>query len=185
MTTNIVDGQLIFYYPHKLLFENVQHQSAFMCKNIVSKDGEDLSERFSITDDEQPMFKLCLAETAPDIYDVLKPIVYGFEFEAYYPSITGQEMITEIDPLLQTLPGLELNSDYIVFIVQNNQAYNPNTVKVVDSALRSSIEQGVLSNFYTRVTHPELTKLSATMYVGQLQALTQRIVPLRKKTVFP
>lgn len=185
MYTNKVEGQLIFMYPHKKLFDEVQHQSAFMCKNIVSKDGEDLSERFSITDDEEPMFKLCLEETAPDIYDILKPITHGIQ-DAYYVSVYGDDVEkligvspTDIDEDADTLDF------YIIFIVQNNEAYNPNTIKLVDSALRSSIEQGVLSNFYLRVTHPELTKLAGSMFVGQTQALANRIIPLRKKTIFP
>ena len=183
MFTKLVPGEIIFYYPHKLLFDNVQHQSAFMCKNVVSKEGEDLSERFAITDDEQPMFELCIAETAPDVYDVMKSLTYKIE-EAMHGAISGADFI-QLDPALAQLTDIDSAEKYFVFRINDNGAYNPNTVRLVDSALRSTIEQGVLSSFYTRVTHQELTKLSATMFVGQLQALTQRILPLRKKVVFP
>lgn len=181
MYTKLLEGQIIFYYPHSKLFDEVQHQSAFMCKNVVSKEGEDLSERFAITDDEAPMFELCIGETVPDIYDVVQPITYGIEY-AWYDSITGTE-IKALDPSLSTLK-VDATAKYVVIRVQDNEAYNPNTVKLVDSAIRSTIEQGVLANFYMRVTHPELTKLSATMYTGQTNALTNRIIPLRKKSIF-
>ena len=183
MYTKLVPGQIIFYFPHKLLFENVQHQSAFMCKNIVSKEGEDLSERFAITDDEKPMFELCVDETMPDVFDVMKPLTSGIA-DAWYGAITGADFI-QLNTKLVDLTGIENAEKYVVIRINDHEAYNPNTVKLVDSALRSSVEQGVLSTFYTRVTHPDITKLAASMFLGQLQALGQRILPLRKKTRFP
>lgn len=183
MYTKLVPGQIIFYFPHKLLFENVQHQSAFMCKNIVSKEGEDLSERFAITDDEKPMFELCVDETMSDVFDVMKPLTSGIA-DAWYAAVTGAGFI-QLDTRLVELTGIENTEKYVVIRINDHEAYNPNTVKLVDSALRSSIEQGALSTFYTRVTHPDITKLAASMFLGQLQALGQRILPLRKKTRFP
>ena len=174
MYSNAVDGQIVFYYTHKGLFEDVQHQSAFMCKNIVSKEGADLSERYTITDDESPMFELCLAETVPDIYDILKPITHGIE-----DAVTATMSSSDLHDLIGTTVD---DNTYVVFCVQDNEAYNPNTVKLVDSALRSTLEQGVLSNFYVRVTHPDLTQVSSTMYAGQGQALSRRITELRKKS---
>ena len=183
MYTKLVPGQIIFYFPHKLLFENVQHQSAFMCKNIVSKDGEDLSERFAITDDEKLMFELCVDETMPGVFDVMKPLTSGIA-DAWYGAITGADFI-QLNTKLVDLTEIENAEKYVVLRINDHEAYNPNTVKLVDSALRSSVEQGVLANFYMRVTHPELTKMAATMFAGQLQALSQRILPLRKKSRFP
>lgn len=182
MYTKSLEGQIIFYYPHASLFDEVQHQSAFMCKNIVSKEGEDLSERFAITDDEEPMFSICLDETMPDIYDTIKVLTHKID-GAIIPTITG----AGIKALAPTLSQLDVddNANYVVIRIVDNKAYNPNTVRLVDSALRTSIESGVLSNFYTRVTHPDITKLSATMFMGQIQALASRIIPLRNKTVFP
>ena len=183
MFTKLLPGQIIFYYLRATLFDEVQHQSAFMCKNIVSKEGEDLSERFAITDDEEGMFQICLTETLPDIYDTVKKLTYGIN-EALHGSITGAN-VRLLD--FEHLAELEIDAEatYVVLRINDYAACNPNTVQLVDAALRSAIEQGVLSNFYIRVTHPELTKLAATMFTGQLQALSQRIVPLMKKTAFP
>ena len=181
MYTKLLPGEIIFYYPHTQLFDEVQHQSAFMCKNIVSKEGEDLSERFAITDDEAPMFGLCMGETMPDVYDTMKPLTHGIE-NAWYDSITGAGIIQfDYDHLAQL--DVQNNANYACICIQDNEAYNPNTLKVVDSAICSTIEQGVLANFYMRVTHPEITKMSATMYTGQNQVLAKRIIELRKKSV--
>lgn len=95
MYTKSLSGEIIFFYPHASLFDDVKHQSAFMCKNIVSKDGEDLSERFMITDDEQDMFEVCLREALPDVYEVLKPLTHGienaFDGNAVYLPVVKQE----------------------------------------------------------------------------------------------
>lgn len=180
MYTKELPGQIIFYYPHSQLFDEVQHQSAYMCKNIVSKEGEDLSERFSITDDEEPMFKLCLSETMPDIYDTVKPLTHGIP-DAVYDTITGEDL-KKLDWYHLAQLDVDNDADYAIVRVQNNEAYNPNTVRVVDASLQSTIEQGVLSNFYIRVTHPEITKMAATMFTGQNQVLSKRIIELRKKS---
>lgn len=180
MYTRKLKGQIIFYFLHSVLFDEVQHQSAFMCKNVTSKEGEDLSERYAITDDEKPMFELCLADTLPDIYDVVRPITHGID-GAWYDNITGAA-IKNFDTTALADLDVESDSQYVVVRVQDNEAYNPNTVHVVDSALRSTIESGVLAKFYLRVTHPELTKLSSAMYAGQSGSLASRIIPLRKKS---
>lgn len=178
MLEKSLPGEIAFYYAHPDLFEDVQHQSAFMCKNIVSKEGEDLSERFAITDDEIGMFEICLKETLPDIYDAVKALTYNIEY-AVYPDITGEDIESTIGQF-----DVDNEKTYVFIRLNDNGAYNPNTPRAVDLALRSTIVQGVLANFYTRVTHPELTKLSASMYAAQMNALTQRIIPLRKKTKF-
>ena len=179
MYTKLLQGEIIFFYPHTQLFDEVQHQSAYMCKNIVSKEGEDLSERFAITDDEQPMFVLCLGETMPDIYDIMKDLTHGIE-GAFSESMTG----SQIKALSSSLASLDVedNANYAVIRIVDHGAYNPNTLTSVASALRSTIEQGDLSCFYTRVTHPDLTKLAVTMFTAQKGALSQRIIPLRKKS---
>ena len=184
MYTKDIEGQIVFYYPHKTLFENVQHQSAFMCKNIISKEGDDLSERYAITDDEEPMFVLCLGETLPDVYDVMKVITHGIA-PAFYSEIPGAEFLALDEALASDATlGIETSEKYVVVRVDDNEAYNPNNLRIVDSALRSGIEQGALANFYTRVIHPDLTKLATSAFAGQLQVLAQRIIPLRKKTRF-
>lgn len=95
MYTKSLQGEIIFYYPHADLFDDVKHQSAFMTKNIVSKEGEDLSERFMITDDEEGMFELCLRESLPDIYEQLKPLTHGidhaFDGDAEHTPVVNEE----------------------------------------------------------------------------------------------
>ena len=179
MYTKLVEGQIIFYFAHTDLFEDIKHESAFMCKNIASKEGDDLSENYAITDDEDGMLKICLREALPDIYDTIMALTHGIS-DAYYDSITG-EQIKALDTELADLSVTD-TAYYVVLRTVDHKAYNPNDVKLVDSALLSAIESGAIMQFYTRVIHPDLTKLSGSVAVAQLQALDARIIPLRKRT---
>lgn len=185
MYTRLFEGQIIFYFAQDVLFDNVKHQSAFMCKNIVSKDGEDLSERFAITDDEADMFALCLRETLPSIYDQVKGITYGVT-DAFTDGMLGstfKAIFTDATPSEKAALGVDDAKNYVVIRVQDNGAYNDNDLRQADSALQTAIEGGTIATFYTRVTHPDLTKLSDGVAAGQLVILAKRLVPLRKKSV--
>lgn len=179
MYTLLHTGEIIYYFDHKDLFDDVKHESAFMCKNIVSKDGDPLSERFAITDDEEQIFDLTLREILPVIYEAVRPLTHGIE-NAINDGMAGSE-IKNIDGL----SGLNVNDSdkYVVIRLQNNGAYNPNMLKIVDSSLQTAIEQGALSEFYARVVHRDLTEMSAAFFSSQVTSLTRRIVELRKKTV--
>lgn len=179
MNTTAYKGEIIFYYPHLGLFDDVQHQSAFMCKNIVSKEGEDLSERFAITDDEEPMFGLCMREILPIIYEAVRPLTHGIA-NAFNDDMSGATLLQ----LVSSLTDVTSSARYLVIRLQNNGAYNPNELKIVDSTIQSSVEQGVLSEFYSRVVHKDLTEMSGALFSTEISALTRRIIGLRKKSVF-
>ena len=174
MSVSKITGQIVYYYPHADLFNDVQEQSAFMCKNIVSKDGDDLVERYVITPDEEHMFKLCLREALPSIYDTVRVLTHGID-----DAITDAMDASTLGGIISaTMP----TGKYVVIRLMDNGAYNPNEVKIVDSALQTAIELGCLSEFYTRVIHQDLTKLSAAKFSAQMSVVANRIIGLRKKT---
>ena len=179
MYTKAIEGKIVFYYPHGSLFEDVQHMSAYMCKNVVSKDGEDLSERYAITDDEADMFSICLRETVPEVYDAVKVLTHGIE-DALYDDILGSEFET-LDPAFGEL-DLVPTERYVVIITQDNAAYNPNEPKLADSAIQTALEQGALAEFYVRVAEKSLTEMSAAQFDLARSNVSRRIIGLRKKT---
>ena len=168
--------KIFFAYDIATLFDDVKHASAFMCKNIVSKEGADLSEQFAITDDEEPMFNLCLSQVLPNIAGAFSDLATG----EYKEKIQGSEIISTW--AAQAWAGIESGHYYVGFEIQDNKAYAAIDPQLFDRALQSTIEDGVLSEFYTRVTHPELTKLSATIYANKLPLLAVRLTPMRKKS---
>lgn len=180
MYTLLHTGEIIYYFDHKDLFDDVKHESAFMCKNIVSKDGDPLSERFAITDDEEQIFGLTIREILPVIYEAVRPLTHGID-DAISDDMLGS--VLKAIPDLSGLEGVVNDDEYVVIRLQDNGAYNPNMLKIVDSSLQTAIEQGALSEFYARVVHRDLTEMSAAFFSSQVTSLTRRIVELRKKTV--
>lgn len=168
--------KIFFAYDIATIFDDVKHESAFMCKNIVSKEGEDLLERFAITDDEEPMFKLCLSEVLPNVASAFIDLTTG----EYKENIAGSIIISTW--AAQEWTGIQAGHNYVGFEIQDNKAYANIDPQVFDKALQSAIEEGVLAEFYTRVTHPDLTKLSASIYANKLTVLAAKLTPMRKKS---
>lgn len=178
MYTTLHTGEIIFYYAQPDIFDDVKHQSAFMCKNILSKEGEDLSERFLITDDEEPMIGICIRESLPNIFEAVRPLTHGIS-DAFKPDMTGAQ--------IKAISGLEnldvdTTTKYVVIRTQDNGAYNPNEPGLADSAILSAVESGALSEYYSRVVNRDLTELSAGRFGNDLNGVMRRIIPLRKKS---
>lgn len=176
MFTKKQQGKIIFYYAHADLFDDVQHLSAYMCKNIANKEGDDLSEKYAITDDEEPVFGVCLRETLPNVYEAVKPLTHGLE-DAITDSMSGTD--------LATLTGETVTADetYAVIVTHDHMGYNPNDVKIADSALQTAIEQGVIAEYYARVMAADLTDMSLKMSAATLESLEKRLLPLRRRSV--
>lgn len=175
MNTRKIEGKIVFYYPHADLFDDVQHLSAYMCKNIVTKEGGDLSDNYAITDDEQPVFDVYLRETLPNVYEAVKPLTHGID-DAIVDSMTAES--------LAEMSGLELEDEgnYVVIITQDHEAYNPNDIKIADTALQSAIEQGVIAEYYARVLNKDLTEMSMNSAAAALTVLAKRLLPLRRRS---
>ena len=184
MKTKLYEGQIIFYYAHDDIFHDVRHQSAFLCKNITSKEGGDISEAFLITEDETDTVALCLREQLPAVFEVARGLTYGIPdatqgqmtgaaFKLLFPDATQEEIAAL---------GVDDAKNYVVIRLMDNGAYNPNDPALVDSAFLSAIEQGVLAEYYAKVTHPVVTKVCAEQFGRQLAALSQRLLGLRKKS---
>ena len=218
-----IKDQIIFYYTFADLFEDVQHLSAYMCKNAVSKDGADLSERYAITDDEEGMFRICLREALPLVQEKMMALTHGLEnaFESSLPAlairtvaggdavpantyrevkdydattpilaITPDKSVVEIVPCAGEIASTDYtyyynngSADFVVIHTVDHKAYNPNDPSLADAALQTAIEQGAISEFYTRVTEQGLTKLSQELFTSSLISLEKNLFRLKRKSV--
>lgn len=66
-----------FYFKRDTLFNDVSLMSNFMAKNLASKEGNSLTDDFSISDDEKDLFGVCVQQTLPDIYEAMAKITNG------------------------------------------------------------------------------------------------------------
>jgi hypothetical protein len=174
-------GKITFYYNSDNLFNDVGLLSAYMTKNLAAESGSAMDE-FAITDDEQEVFKICVKQTLPNIYESMLKITNGaqhsFSDEHY---VTGE--VIDDEPQENTLGRID--GKYVEISIKDNNAYNINVLTLVDSTIDECIKYGVLAEFYSINTNATLHSIAQSKFANCLLLLNQRLFQLKKKAVSP
>ena len=72
---------------------------------------------------------------------------------------------------------------FVLFILQDNAAYNENVLTLVDASLYNVIKYGVLKEFYSTVLQADFFKVCTERFLGELFKLKSRLFQLKKKSV--
>lgn len=166
-------GVITFSYDTKDLFNDVGILSAYMTKNLSAEKGSLLDE-YAFTDDEWDIFKVCLKQAVPNIYESMLKMASGITdaFDAE-KTVTGDEAA-----------GLERKAGtYVEFNINDIGAYNVNVLSLVDATLRECLKYGTLAEFYSTCIHADLASMSRSKYLDNIQLLNQRLFQLKKKPV--
>ena len=177
-TIDTTHNVILFAYKRDDIYDDVRHLSTFMAKNAVSKEGQPLLEQFSITEDEEPMFMLCLRDCLPDVWEVMVKLTHGVDEP--YKSDEEYETDTTVGDITFTA-----DTPYVTFRLVNSGAYNPNLLTIVDSSIRSTMEQGVLEKWYTRIAQADLLKVAQVGWASEASSLARRLMQLLRKSVYP
>ena len=195
MHTSITEStskHIIFVYKRDELFDDICHLSAFMAKNAVTKEGVPLLDNLAVSKDEEPMFLLCLRDALPDIWEIMLKLTHGideaydddeeFETEATETPTTQESTATTV-----AVGGLTLETEtpYVTFRIVDNGAYNSNTLKVVDSSIRSSLEQAILVKWYSRISQTDMLQMAERGFSAEAASLARRLMQLFRKSVYP
>lgn len=173
MVGNKINGSIAFYYDSKELFDAVGILSSYMSKNLVADSLSALDE-FSISSDEWDIYKVCLKQSLPNIYD---------EFLKMTSCIT-EAFDDEVKIESEDTSGLNRKAGtYVEITIRNNNAYNSNVLSLVDSTLLTCIKYGVLAEFYSVCQHEALFRVANDKYITSLMQLRQRTLPLKRKVV--
>lgn len=176
------DDSIYFIYEREGIFDDIRQLSTFMAKNAANKEGQPMLEQYAITEDEAPMFGLCLRDCLPDVWELMVKLTHGVE-DAYQDAKTfTAEEVAEL-----ATKGITVSADkeYVTFRIVNNGAYNPNILKVVDASIRSTIEQGVMEKWYTRIAQADLLKMASLGFTSESSSLSRRLMQLLRKSVYP
>jgi hypothetical protein len=166
MAHSSASGILTFTYGHDEIFGRACLLSAYMTKNI--KEGaQSAMDDYSMTDDENPMFLACLESSLPDIWEMVLKITSGVD-GAYSIADGTAADTTEGDVTIK---------------IQDNEAYNENTVDLVDASFKNCIIYGVLRDFYATNFHDALLKLANDRYSAEMGKLSGRLFQLKKKAL--
>lgn len=170
-----VDSTIIFLYEREGIFDDVRQLSAFMAKNAATKEGQPLLEQYSISEDEEPMFGLCLRDCLPDVWELMLKLTHGVD-DPYNDA-------EEFDSTALGDITVKTDTPYVVFRVVDNGAYNTNLLTIVDASIRSCIEQGVLEKWYTRIAQPDLLKIVQLGFASEGATLGRRLMQLFRKSI--
>ena len=173
MFGNKETGNLTFYYDSDKLFNDVSLMSAYMTKNLAN-DGGSLMDEFNISDDEKDIYKVCVRQTLPNIYETMMKITSGI----------AHAFEDEVEVAAQENAGLmRAQGVYIEFNMQDNDAYNENVLSLVDATLLNCLKHGILAEFYSICFHDGLYKMAKDKFTVSLFQLKQRLFQLKKKSV--
>ena len=173
MFGNKETGNITFYYDSDKLFNDVSLMSAYMTKNIKGESGSMMDE-FNISDDEKDIYKVCVRQVLPNIYETMIKITSGVH-NAFDDEVAVRE--NEQSGLYRRV------GTYIEFTMQDNDAYNENILSLVDATLLNCLKYGILSEFYSICINPDLYRIAQDRFNTGLYQLKQRLFQLKKKVV--
>lgn len=160
-TTN---NTIKFYYKRDVLFNEVSLMSNYMAKNLATKDGNSLTDEYAISDDERDLVNVSIRATLPDIYEAMVKITNSVSSAFDDDELVGADHC-------------------VVFVLQDNDAYNSNVLTMVDASLNNCIKHGTLREIYSTITQPEFYNVCSARFIGELYKLKQRLFQLKKKSV--
>lgn len=173
MFGNKETGKITFYYNSDGLFGDVSLMSAYMTKNLANESGS-LMDEFNISDDEKDIYKVCVRQTLPNIYETMMKITSGID-NAFEDEVTVST---------QESDGLKRSAGtYIELTMQDNEAYNSNVLSLVDATLLNCLKYGVLAEFYSICVNADLYRLANDKFTANLFQLKKRLFQLKKKSV--
>lgn len=156
-------GTITFSYSNDELFNDVSLLSSYMVKNMVFESGSALDE-FVITDDEKDVWKVCLKQALPNIYEALLKI-----------SSEGADAFKE-NVAVEGKNSLQIK-------IKDNNEYNANVLSIVDSTLRDCINYGTLVEFYSINIHDGLLNLAKGKFNNYMFQLNKRLFQLKKRSI--
>lgn len=166
-------GNITFYYDSEGLFNDVSLMSAYMTKNLGSENGS-LMDEYNISDDEKDVYKACVLQTLPNIYETMLKITSGVP-DAFDAEVKVE---TKEDSGLKREAGT-----YIELSIKDNSAYNSNVKSLVDVTILNCLKYGILSEFYSICVNMELYKIAHDKLTVSLFQLKQRLFQLKKKAI--
>lgn len=173
-------AKLVFFYNRDDIFNDVALLSNYMSKNLATKEGAPLTDEFAISDDEKELVNTCVRSALPDIYEPMAKITSGV-IPAFKEDVTENAGTKGKDIENNDVPIAA--GHYVEFYMLDNEAYNANTILLVDESLRNIINYGTLKEVYSTIVNPDLLKICGERFVGEVLKLKQRLFQLKKKSV--
>ena len=148
---------ILFQYALDDLFNNVSLKSSYKAR-VVSDDGR-VADDMSMLDDDKDAFKANIMKLLADIYERIVKLTSSVE-NAYTVDQTN-----------------------IIVKMQNNDAFNPNVLDIVDASIYDCLETGSLKEWYSVCGKMDYEQEYGAKYNAALSLLSNRMFQLKKKSI--
>jgi hypothetical protein len=155
-TSNIIS----FKYEKPLLFDMMFYESAQTTKLLETRDKINISEEFSLTEDDIPKLEVILQKVFPEIKRPFEKLSYGVENA--FANITNE----------------------ITIQVNDLSGYDKNRVSICDGFLFDWIVCLVLQTWYHDNNRPDLVELIAVKTERIRQLLSESLAELKKRGAY-
>ena len=159
MAQNKENNKIVFSYTVESIFDKASRASAYNCKNIADKQGNNMMSEFVLSVDDKDMFMQGLDSVLTDIYEKIIKLT---------DRETGNALQIE-------------ENDTITMTIKDNSAYNENVLAMVDGTLQDCLVSGALRQWYKNCAHAELLDLYTKTFVSDLEKLFGRMFQLKIK----
>ena len=166
------NNTIAFSYDSDKLFNDVRLLSAYMTKNLGTETGS-LLDAFAITEDEKEVYEVCVSQSLPDIYESILKTTSGVIDAFKIEEVEADELADLEKP----------KGTYVVISIQDNNAYNENTLSLVEPTLYDCIKYGTLAEFYSVNINADLLNLARAKFNECMGQLNRRLFQLKKKSV--
>lgn len=169
-------NQVIFEYRFNDLFSNCCTKIAYKSRNAV--EDVRVSDEITLSDDDKTIFEANIPFILADIYERILKLTSGitnaYSFEDEVKKETGDDgKETEV----------KTGDKIISFNFQDNGAYNPNVLDVLDMSLYECLEKGSIKAWYDVCGVAAIEQDYNTKYLASLTELSRRMFQLKKKTI--
>lgn len=173
MVGNKSKGTITFSYSSEELLNHAGIISSYMAKSI-GNDGE-LLDRYSVSKDEEEIFKVCVKQSLSSIYEVVIKLTSKVE----------NALQDSVEVKADETTGLKRKAGtYVEITVKDNGAYNANTLNIMDKILRDCIVYGSLTSFYSVNMNADLFRISQANLDSSMSSLKKTLFHLGKKKTY-
>lgn len=155
-----INKTITFTFSVQKIFNNVSLRSHYRAKNLQTESGDSLIDIYALSEDEKDVFNISLEDISAELYGILL------------------KMMSEIND------ASVISGEDVIFKVKDNQAYNPNSVILVDKALQKALIDGVLYQWFDAVAQDNFADKFKNDYEEDKRNLKERLFQLKKKIIF-
>lgn len=169
-TKDTTNGTLVFHYYTDDLFDRVNALSLYKGLAVKNQNGEANIDEVAMTAGERDAFNIFMPTAATKVFSLVQKMTN---------SVDNALIINDIVPFGDASDS-DQESQYAV-IVEDNEAYNENTLIQVDKGILDMLTYHCLSDWYElKNLDNEAAKMLAKYNEMRLEMTNKRLFDLRK-----